>query len=164
MVLIREVAMRSLDKFGRNGKGLKILVVHAPGCPPDEAAFTKLLSDARLDVADLEFTTSADIANGMISPEAFDRVLAILGDEMGADEHLESSMLGIARSGMSVLGLWDKDAVSNEMHPAVRKYGDTQIPWNPESLFQAIFHKTPQMFQSPVGGQTTHHKTTHNKC
>ena len=154
----------SLDKLRPNGEGLKILVVHVLGCPPDEVAFAELLGDAGLNVARLELATSEDIANKRIIHRAFDRVLVVLGDEMVADKHLEAGMLGVAQCGMSVVGIWDRDAVSNEMHPTVQKYGDRQISWNSKDLFQAIVSKTPQMFQSPVGGPTARHKTTHHNC
>lgn len=139
-------------------------MVHALGCPPDEVAFAELLGDAGLNAARLELATSEDIANKRIIPRAFDRVLVILGDEMAADKHLEAGMLGVAQCGMSVVGIWDRDAVSNEMHPAVRRYSDRQITWNFKDLLQSIVSKSPQMFQSLVGEPTRRHKVTHHNC
>ena len=123
-----------------------------------------MLSDASLNAAKLNLATSEDIANKRIIPRAFDRVLVILGDETAADKHLEAGKLGATRRGMSVVGIWDRGAVGNEMHPAVRRYSDRQIPWNFKDLLQSIVSKSPQMFQSPVGGPTRRHKVTNHSC
>lgn len=144
-------------------KSSKFLIIRALGCPPDEM-FTELLEAAELGASDIEFATPTDVANKSIAPEDFDRIFVVLTDELALDKYLEACMLAVVQCEMGVIGIWGKDVFSNEMHPAVQKYGEQQIPWSPEKLHQVINFNTLRRFQSSVGGPTARHKTKHNKC
>ena len=149
------------------GKSLRILVIHAPDYPPDEVAFTKLLENAELSASHISLKVPVDIVDGLVNLKDFDRVLVILTEDIAIDNHLEECMLVTVRYEVGVTGIWDKDTVSNEMHPAVRKYGIQQIPWDSAKLFQAIVSNIPQGFQSSNGKQikqTERHKIVPNRC
>ena len=159
--------MSNADTAEPAGKSLKILVVHAPDHPPDEVAFAELLDNAELGASVIRLMVPVDIVNGLVNLKNFDRVLVILTEYLAADNHLEDCMLSTVRCEVGVTGIWDKDAVSNEMHPAVWKYGIQQIPWNSAKLFQAIISNIPQRFQSSSGNQikqTARHEIVPNKC
>ena len=146
------------------GKGLKILVIHAVGCPPDEGLLRKLLDDAGLKAASIKLATPAEIASGAINPKDFDHVITLLDDELAEDDRLEAGMLGVAQCGMGVTGIWTEGAHSEEMHPALQKFGAKQIPWNAEQLSQALSSEAPETYQSTSGESAAKHDTTHNKC
>lgn len=141
----------------------KFLIIRALGYPPDEM-FTELLEAARLGASDIKFAAPMDVSNKSIAPKDFDRIFVILTDELALDEYLEACILVVAQCEMGVIGIWGKNVFSNEMHPAVQKYGEQQIPWSPEKLHQVINFNTSRRFQSSVGGPAACHKTKHNRC
>lgn len=156
--------MSSSDTVGPAENGPNILIIHAPGCPPDEAAVSQLLSAAGLKPESVTFATPAEIADGSINPKNFEFVFALLRDELGSDDQLEAGVLGVAQCGKAITGIWGEGASSDEMHPALQKYGAKQIPWDAEQLANAIDSKAPQTFKSPTGGESARHKPTHNTC
>lgn len=159
--------MSNTDAAESVDKNLKILVVHAPGCPPDGAAFTKLLENARLNASNIRLMVPTDIVDGLVNLKDFDRVLAVLTEDLATDNNLEDCMLATVQCEMGVIGIWDKDTVSNKMHPAVSKYGIQQIPWDSAKLSRAIVSNIPQGFQSSNGKQikqTALHEIIPNKC
>ena len=157
--------MNDVDAARSDGEELKILVIHAQGCPPDEATLGELLDNTGL--VKINFATLADIADESINPKDFDRILVILRDEIETDEQLEACMKNIAACRMGAIGIWDKDTENDEMHPVVQKYGIRQIPWDSNEIHQAIASNTPKEFKSSGGSpikQSERHKTTHNNC
>lgn len=159
--------MSDTDIGGPDGEGLKILVIHAANRPPDRAAVTKLLRDAGLSAAHFKFVIPSDIVDGKINPKDFDRVLTILTDELEADEHLEGCKLIVAQCGTGDINMWDENTDSNKMHPAGRRYGTRQIPWDPKQLSDAVASNTPQGYQTSGGKQiepAEQHKYKYNTC
>jgi len=146
------------------GSGLNILIIHAPGCPPAQDAIGKLLADAGLAGASITLATPADIAGGKVNPKDFDHVIAVLDDGLAKDDQLDASMLGVARCGMGVTGIWAEGSETDDMHPALRKYGAKQVPWNAAELAKTLGSEPAQTFQSSTGGTAARHDTTHNKC
>ncbi|GEM_PF-3556513 len=154
----------STQSAGPADKGLKILIIHAHGCPPDDGAIRKLLEKAGLSGASIVFATPADVENGSVDPKEFDHVFALLDDDLATDDQLEGGMLGVAQCGMSVTGIWGDGMASEDMHPALQKFGGQQIPWDAEKLLQALDTPAPKTFQSTSGGAAARHDSTHNKC
>lgn len=154
--------MNSKDTMKSGHKGVGILVIYAMGHPPDEAALAELLSTENFKLAIPE-----NIVDGSINPKDFDCIIVILTEELEVDKHLEDCMLIIARCGSPLVGVWGKDVISDKMHPAVRKYGIQQVPWNPEAISRVIGSNIPQVFQSSTGKhieQAVRHERTYNKC
>ncbi|AMN55328.1 hypothetical protein ACP90_26390 [Labrenzia sp. CP4] len=149
---------------GSSGKGLSILIIHAAGRKPNKASVSKLLSDAGVKAASLTFATPAEIANGSINPSDFDHVIVLLDDDLSGDDHLEEGMKGLVNCGFGAIGIWAEEMDSEDMHPAVQKYGAKQIPWDAKELSQALNSEAPETFQSTRGGSSASHETTHNKC
>ena len=156
--------MSSSDAAGPSENGPTILIIHAPGCPPDQAAVSRLLAAAGLNPENVTFATPAEIVDDSINPKNFEFVFALLGDELEADDQLEAGVLGVAQCGKAITGIWGEGTSSDEMHPALQKYGAKQIPWDAEQLASAIDSEAPQTFKSPTGGQSARHKPTHNTC
>ncbi len=149
---------------GSSGKGLNILIIHAAGRKPDEASVSKLLGDAGVKAVSLTFATPAEITNGSINPSDFDHVIVLLEDDLSSDDHLEEGMKGLVKCGIGAIGIWAEEINSEDMHPAVQKYGAKQIPWDAEQLSQALNSEAPETFQSTSGGSSASYETTHNKC
>ena len=145
-------------------KGLNILVIRAADCSLDERSLSKLLDDAGLKVASITLSTPAEIASGAVNPKDSDHVIALLDNELAGDGQLQDGMLGVAQCGMGVIGIWPEGADTDDMHPALQKFGAKQIPWDAEQLSEAMGSVAPETFQSSSGGSAAKHDTTHNKC
>lgn len=145
-------------------KGLRVLVIHSPGKRPNEASLRELLRDAGCTVSEIVFATPADITAGNVDPADFDRVITILDDELGEDTELDGAMVAVAGCGQGVTGIWPAGASSKGMHPAVERYGKSQVPWDPTALSKALQADKPEPFQSTAGGPAASHTITPNKC
>lgn len=152
------------DAKAPSNKGWKVLVVHSPIKTPDEALVRKLLRDAGCKVIELVFATPADVAAGKIDPSTFDKVIALLDDDLGQDSDLDASVTAIAQGGQGIVGIWAPGTTSSQAHRAIQLYGTAQCPWDPSAVAKALEDERPQAFQSSSGGATPSHDVRPNRC
>ncbi|KCZ54674.1 hypothetical protein HY29_14080 [Hyphomonas beringensis] len=140
----------------------RVYVVVPDGCTVTEIDALKLLSDAEIDLATVQFVKAeADFAE----IASHDAVVIVLDRDHTSDATAEAAALAAAQVGVcAIVGVWAPGQESDGIHPLLLQFGTAQRPWDPGKLKNELGSDCEKAFQNPDGSTSEPNEIEPNEC